>query len=492
MDGSVIGCFDLSGAVEAAHPHTLALVVAGAFSVESLLAMSHQTQLMRTAADGLHEAVLMLDEQLQLRWFNKTADKAFGLSDLKQPTMEFRNIMPDVDWDTLLQMKRQSEPLYMNDMRFVLPKQIQRLSAAISVTVDASGRTITVILRRQEHLIRSVNQVSGNQATYTFADIFAIDPLMKQVLERARQYAGYDGSVLIEEASGTGKELFAQAIHNGSSRAEGPFVAVNCASLPRDLIESELFGYEKGSFTGALKEGNPGKFELANHGTLFLDEIGEMPLEFQAKLLRAVETLRIRRIGGKEEKKLDVRVLASTNRNLKRQVKQGLFRGDLYYRLNVLKLDIPPLRERPDDVEYCANQFLQRFNNRYPDRKREFSPLFLQALKQYDWPGNVRELQNSIERAFYTSEQAVITSEDFRHVMDDARLPVAAAETVSADKSGGMDERDLYSKVLEQSDRNVAAAAQAVGVSVATFYRICKKHGIQPKQIRRKHIALNH
>ena len=294
----------------------------------------------------------------------------------------------------------------------------------------------------------------------------------------AQKYARYDGSVLIEGESGTGKELFAQAIHNESSRAHGPFVAVNCASLPRDLIESELFGYEKGAFTGALKEGNPGKFELANHGTLFLDEIGEMPLEFQAKLLRAVETLQIRRLGGSQEKKLDVRVVAATNRNLRLEAEQGRFRQDLYYRLNVLKLNIPPLRERPQDIVYCAQEFLNRFNQRYPDQRREMSEGFLRALVSYDWPGNVRELQNSIERTFYASGGDTLTAEDFCYAM-------GTGVPHGKESAGDQDERGRVLCALQTARGRVEDAASAMGVSRATFYRMCKRWGVEPKSIRK-------
>jgi len=249
--------------------------------------------------------------------------------------------------------------------------------------------------------------------------------------------------------------------------------------LPRDLVESELFGYEKGAFTGALKEGNPGKFELANHGTLFLDEIGEMPLEFQAKLLRAVETLQIRRLGGNQEKKLDVRVIAATNRNLRLEAEQGRFRQDLYYRLNVLKLNIPPLRERSQDIVYCAKEFLARFNRRYPDQHKEMSEGFLRAMEKYDWPGNVRELQNSIERTFYASGGNTFTKEDFCYVMSTG-IPRDQDES-----AGDQDERDKMLCSLQTAHGRVEEAALAMGVSRATFYRMCKRWGIEPKSMRK-------
>lgn len=494
--GQVIGSLDVSGPVEAAHLHTLALVVAGAFSIETLVANYYQTLFMRAAANGLREAVLLLDETGHLRWCNRTAQAELGLSRAALKAVDFRDAIPAIDWDAAKENASGDSPLYMDDVTWQYQGTRRRFSATISCTADDRGQSMTLVLRKQEHFLRSVNRLSGNQARYTFGDIAAADAVMKQVIAQAEQYARYDGSVLIEGESGTGKELFAQAIHQASSRRHGSFVAVNCASLPRDLIESELFGYERGAFTGALKEGNPGKFELADHGTLFLDEIGEMPIEFQAKLLRAVETLSIRRLGGKEEKKLDVRVIAATNRNLKERVRDGAFRGDLYYRLNVLQLDIPPLRERPDDIVYCAQTFLDRFNERYPERKRTFSAGAVAALQAYGWPGNVRELQNSIERAFYISQGPTIEGRDFHFPKEENMvLPNRRGSTWGARagqrKHGAgdawhHDERQQCLQCLGACRGNVLAAARQMGVSKATFYRLCKQYGIVPKTIRRQ------
>ena len=484
-DGQVIGVLDLSGSAAAAHPHTLALVVACAFSIEQTLRSYHQSHFMKAAANGLPESILLLNDTLKVRWANATAYRELGVSHKELSALDFRRVLPQIDWPAVTSDMVSDSPLYMDDLGVVLAKKTRHFSATLSKTCDATGQTYTLILRRQEHLFRSVNRVAGNQANYTFQNIYMADPAMSEAIDKARQYAYYDSTILIEGESGTGKELFAQAIHAESPRQKGPFVAVNCASLPRDLIESELFGYEKGSFTGALREGNPGKFELADHGTLFLDEIGEMPLEFQAKLLRAVETLCIRRIGGKEEKKLDVRVISATNRCLESEVAKGTFRGDLYYRLNILKLSIPPLRSRPNDISYCADLFLKRFNTRYPERTRQLSPAALKSLLDYSWPGNVRELQNCIERAFYTSSSAVIMPHDLalrdRQSADDVRLLNPPVDGTNAA------ERAALLHCLENAFGKVTVAAKSYGVSRATFYRLCHRHGIRPKEIRRHH-----
>lgn len=475
--GEVIGCLDLSGDVHSAHLHTLGLVVAAAFSIETMLIRLQSTRLMREALNGSEGSVVLLDDEFHPIWINKAAEKFLGLSINELENADFREMLPDVDWGQLQQWNQKGQYI-TNDTRLTTGKCIYDCSAVITPTLDANRRTFTVNLKQQEHLIASVNKVSGNRANYTFSSIYAQDPQMKKVVQLAQKYPHYDGAVLIEGESGTGKELFAQAIHNESSRAKGPFVAVNCASLPRDLIESELFGYEKGAFTGALREGNPGKFELANHGTLFLDEIGEMPLEFQAKLLRAVESLRIRRLGGTQERKLDLRVIAATNRNLRHEAEQGRFRQDLYYRLNVLKLDIPPLRERPLDIGFCAKAFLERFNQKYPEQRKEMSPDYLDALQQYDWPGNVRELQNSMERTFYACNTDVLTADDFRFVI--------TGMTVSDKKEncGQKNKREEILAVLRSAEGRAEVAAQKLGISRATFYRMCKRYGIEPKKVK--------
>ena len=441
---------------------------------------------MRAAANGIRESILLLNDRLELRWANATAQKELGLSQSRLADLDFHQVMPQVDWDMTDDAQRHA-PLYIDDLRVVLPGNVRRFSATISRTADATGRTYTVILRRQEHLFRSVNRVSGNQAAYTFDDIYAADPLMKQVIDRARQYARYDGSVLIEGESGTGKELFAQAIHSGSSRADGPFVAVNCASLPRDLMESELFGYEKGAFTGALREGNPGKFELADHGTLFLDEIGEMPIEFQAKLLRAVETLRIRRIGGKEEKKLDVRVIAATNRHLIQEVDRGAFRGDLYYRLNVLRLDIPPLRQRPGDIACCTDRFLARFNERYPSRQRHLAPDALPVLYGSAMAPkcvNCRMLWNapSIPAAVRLSRRRTFICLHRIVILHCLPLPFLRSPRRNPPRLNGPNACIIWKKPAAASNKR-----QRPWVSAGLLFTGYAQYGIVPKQIRRRY-----
>lgn len=232
-----------------------------------------------------------------------------------------------------------------------------------------------------------------------FGDITCDSMVMKELILQSRRYALSDSTVLIRGETGTGKELFARALHSGSARSQGTFVPINCAAIPETLMESELFGYEDGAFTGAVKGGKPGLFELSNGGTLFLDEIGEMSVHLQVKLLRVLQERRVRRLGSSREVAVDVRVITATNRNLEEMVVRGAFREDLYYRLNVIPLTIPPLRERPEDIGLLAKYFLQRFADKMRRPVHGFSKESLERLEQYNWPGNVRELENVIERA---------------------------------------------------------------------------------------------
>jgi transcriptional regulator with PAS, ATPase and Fis domain len=311
---------------------------------------------------------------------------------------------------------------------------------------------------------------------------------MENLIQLAKKTAKNDCPVLIQGESGTGKELFAHAIHSSSARSQAPFVAVNCAALPKDLVESELFGYAKGAFTGALKEGKPGKFELANGGTIFLDEIGELPLEVQAKLLRVLDNYTVTRIGGNFERTLDIRVIAATNRDLADEITKHNFRSDLFYRLNVLRLFLHPLRERPGDITYCAECFLERLNKKSKEADKYYDASFLDAIESYEWKGNLRELQNIVQRAFYISEDQQISVDmlpDSIVGKESPSLPtIAPVQTiVTRIKTLEEMESELLSSALTQCSGNVVAASKMINIGKSTFYRKLKEYHIDYSQI---------
>ncbi|MDF2633820.1 MAG: putative sigma54 specific transcriptional regulator with sensor [Pelosinus sp.] len=265
---------------------------------------------------------------------------------------------------------------------------------------DNNNEVIGVVaVLRDIRDVRDLVQKMTASLPVDFGDITCSSLVMKELILQSRRYALSDSTVLIRGETGTGKELFARALHSGSMRSQGTFVPINCAAIPETLMESELFGYEEGAFTGAVKGGKPGLFELSNGGTLFLDEIGEMSVHLQVKLLRVLQERKVRRLGSSREVGVDVRVITATNRNLEEMVARGAFREDLYYRLNVIPLTLPPLRERPEDISLLAKYFLQRFADKMRRPVNGFTKEAIERLQEYDWPGNVRELENIIERA---------------------------------------------------------------------------------------------
>jgi transcriptional regulator with GAF, ATPase, and Fis domain len=306
-------------------------------------------------------------------------------------------------------------------------------------------------------------------------------------LQRA---AGTDTSVLLEGESGTGKELFARALHALSPRADGPFVAINCAAIPENLLETELFGHEKGAFTGAANR-KPGKFELAHRGTLFLDEIGELPLTLQPKILRALEDRRFERVGGTSLISVDVRVVAATNRNLRAAIAARQFREDLFFRLSVFPITIPPLRDRPTDITMLAKHFIEKFCRDINKNTLSLAPSAVDELLKYPWPGNVRELQNCIERAVILTEGDTIHARHLNLSFRDA-LPSAAAEDDGLwsriDLSGTLAaatsrvvaevERRKIGQALKEAAGNRAKAAEALQVGFKTFTAKLREHGL--------------
>ena len=475
LNGEVIGCFNMSGDASGVHDHTLAVVLAAVYGIEGKLSLLHNAEIMHSALESSADGIVLLSQDdYRAIWMNSAARRLLGLGLEELQGRDFRRLMPDIGWDAM--DWRRGSRCFADDSRLITGDGMLHCSVAVTPSMEYDARTLCVTLKKQTHLIDSVNKVSGNRAIYTFQDIYTCDPGMKKTIALARRYARYDGNILIEGESGTGKELFAQAMHNEGSHADGPFVAINCASIPRDLLERELFGYEAGAFPGAQSaEGNPGRFELANHGTLFLDEIGELPIEFQPKLLRAVETHSITRVGGGQEIELDIRIIASTNRRLEQLAAEGGFRQDLYYRLNVLKLEIPPLRERPGDIGLCAEHFLSRLNAMSGEQERNMTAEFLSGLMEYDWPGTVRELQNSLERAYYSAAGGELDAQSLRLALLPGPKPQERQDSGEAGE---------LLAALTLSGGDVEEAAKRLGTSRATLYRRIKRCGIDLKSLR--------
>ncbi len=345
------------------------------------------------------------------------------------------------------------------------------------INEEGQVNTAVLLIRPLKEVHHLVTRFSGYTARFHFKDIITGDPHMNEIINVAKMASRNVSNVLIEGESGTGKELFAQAIHNASQRSAGAFVAVNCGAIPRELIGSELFGYNEGAFTGAKKGGKPGKFELADGGTLFLDEIGDMPLELQVALLRAIQEKSICRIGSNQIIPVDVRIICATNKNLFEEMQKGNFRKDLFYRLNVIDLHILPLRERPQDILLLFHHFLSQMN---PERTQPLEADLENCLLSYDWPGNVRELQNVVEKMVnlnhfsarsFNLSRAQLQSPPDKQIPSHLNIQQARAQYKDEQLE---QERSLIIKLLAMHDGNASQVAREMGISRSTLYRKMK------------------
>jgi DNA-binding NtrC family response regulator len=353
------------------------------------------------------------------------------------------------------------------------PVNFEKLKIVVAKAVEKSRLVAENVYLRQ--------QLRGK---YKFANIIGSSPAIQQVFSRMERILHTDSTVLILGASGTGKELVARAIHFNGPRKEKPFIAINCGAIPSDLLESELFGHVRGAFTGAIAD-KPGKFELANDGTIFLDEIGTMPLHLQMKILRVLQEQEVERVGGTRPIKLNVRVISATNTDLEEQVRQGRFREDLYYRLNVIPLRLPPLSERPEDVPLLARHFLRKLCTEMKRPLMTLTPAAVRALEKYDWPGNVREMENVIERTVALTDGEVIDRHDLPPQFagggsDLDPMPVPRVPDEGIDLSETIDaiERAMIRQAMEMSGGIKAKAAMLLGLNRTTLVEKIKRLGL--------------
>ena len=358
-------------------------------------------------------------------------------------------------------------------------KTLHILKTAVPVK-DKDGKVIAVLdhFREIKEAHKLVSRMTGARASFTFSDLIHESPSMSDAIELARMASTNTLSVLISGESGTGKELFAHAIHQASSRCDAPFVVIDCASMPRELVASELFGYTEGAFTGARRGGMLGKFELADGGTVFLDELGELPQEVQAQFLRVLQTRQVVRLGGKAVIPVDIRIIAATNRNLEQEVLQGGFREDLFYRLNVLSIHIPPLRSRSEDIAPLAAYFTQKYCSMVGKSMVSLSPEALALLQRYSWPGNVRELENIIARAVHICADTIKPE----HIMQ-PRMETNNVWPTLTTPSSGESYRDTQMRAFQDAilacGGNISQAARRLGVARSTIYKrisVWEKH----------------
>lgn len=482
-NNEIIGCLDMSGNYEGAHPHTLGMVLTGAYSIENQLALIKYNHLINATFKSMSDGIIIINENLKIVRVNDKACKILNFSESTLLNKTIKDIIKDTSF--IDNMFQRPVPYHNLDCDFYLEnnKRIKCSINAVPISISNKALSIAISFSTASSIHKVVNKVAGFKANYNFQDIITISPKMKKIIDYSKRASLSDCNVLIQGESGTGKELFAQSIHNYSKRTKEPFVAVNCGSIPKELMESEFFGYEKGAFTGALKEGNPGKFELADGGTIFLDEIGELPLDMQSKLLRVLDNKKIIRVGGNYEKSLNIRVIAATNRNLLEEIQKKRFREDLYYRLNVMNIKLISLKERPEDIELLINHFITRLNKDHTIIK-EASADYIDIMKKHNWKGNVRELQNVVERSYYLCEHDRITPEYIdKDIVEETAMLIEnlpkAFEAISSIISLEEIEKNNIKKALEENQGDVLKAATLLGMSRATIYRKIKKYALK-------------
>lgn len=471
-DGNIVGCINMSGDCHSAHSHTLGIVTAAAESIQKQMALSISYNLLNITFDSICEGMIVLDDKFKIKRVNDKAMEILGFDNNDTLGIDIRNILKNSNVQDIV---TNSEIVYTNmecDF-FTKNKRIKCIINAVPMRVNGKFIGIVITFREAQHVHKLVNKVVGYKAAYRFEDIITRNKKMKNINLLSQKAAKSDCNILIEGESGTGKELIAQSIHNYSSRESGPFVAVNCASIPRELVESELFGYEKGAFTGASREGHPGKFELADGGTIFLDEVGELPLDIQSKLLRVLDNNKIIRVGGTYEKQLNVRVIGATNRTLREEVKKKNFREDLFYRLSVINIKTMPLRDRKDDIEVLVKHFIDELNVKSGKEFMRADKDYIDKLKKYDWPGNVRELRNIVERDYYISDG----DEDLASVHYEEKTEIK--KEYDSDIIPMQDiEKETIENALRSCGWNVVLAAKCLNLSRATLYRKIKRYKI--------------
>ncbi len=343
-----------------------------------------------------------------------------------------------------------------------------------ATTASKLGQKVACLESKLAHYKNELYSLRSTR--YTMESIRGESRGIKALKEQAIKAAATNLPVVITGESGTGKELFAQAIHHESERRLYPFVRINCSAIPKDLFESELFGYDKGAFTGASSSGKQGKLEVAQYGSLFLDEIGDLPLETQPKLLRVLEEKEFERVGGTSVKKADFRLLAATNQNLEKMLKENRFRDDLFYRLNVIPLHIPPLRERKEDIIILARHVLREIT--HDSSGIEIDPKAERILTDYDWPGNVRELYNLLERIVYSTDRNTIYPSDLPLHLFECRNDYTNTSSNSLKSVQGVAERETILHALESTDYNKVSAAKVLGIHRSLLYKKIKKYNI--------------
>ncbi|MGO1712785.1 MAG: sigma-54 interaction domain-containing protein, partial [Senegalia sp. (in: firmicutes)] len=423
-------------------------------------------------------SIVSIDEEGAIIFLNSPAERLLKKKSKDILNKKIDKIIPNININQILNDNGEEIESIENidDKKYIISK------VPIKVKKEILGAVIifqdAMKIEEMEGMLRREVVQNGHIARYNFEDILGEGKNIKEIIRIGKEYAKVESTILIEGETGTGKEIMAQSIHNLSNRKNGPFVALNCAALPESLLESELFGYEPGAFTGANKNGKKGLFELAHRGTLFLDEISEMEQLLQGRLLRVLQERQIMRIGGKKVIPIDVRIIAATNKNLYKLIKENKFREDLYYRVNILELYIPPIRDRKEDIHYFLKNFIGAFSQKFNKDKIILTNDSIEYLCDYDWPGNVREIKNFTERLVVMSKKPIMNLEDIKYIFkpleNNKRKNNNDTKIININES----ENIAINNALESTNGNITKASKILGISRTTLWRKMKKYNI--------------
>ena len=481
MDNELIGVISMSGDAERVHPHTLGMVITAARAIENQLRIQKtskelrlQNNYMLAIIDSIDSGVLAIDKNGMINKINNPGKKILQWKEPLEGIALFEVFGKQFSIDAMMQPEFEfvDREVFLHNHN-----RVMQLLCTAKPIFDAAGKIqgSIIVFNEIKRIRKLLNDMVGSHARFTFEDIIGVSPSIQEAKRLAMIAAASSSSVLLLGDTGTGKELFAQAIHNYSVRKERPFLVINCGAIPRELLESELFGYAEGSFTGSRKGGRPGKFELADGGTVFLDEIGEMPADMQVKLLRVLQTGEVGRIGEHKSISVDVRIIAATNARIKQEINQKNFREDLFYRLNGFPIKIPPLRSRKEDIVHLAKHFLDRSSTIAKKPGLEFTPEAESKLVNYQWPGNVRELENIVERAVNLADGKRI-GPGILDISSVAGVMLAPGNTPGSRLEEL--ERQAILKILEELKFNMSRSARILGISRATLYNKIKKYNL--------------
>lgn len=481
----LLGVIALSGDVSQVHTHTLGMVILAAETIRSQISeyeksreLALRNKYMTALLESDNRGVIALDKQGHIIQLNRTARLLLGT--MGADDMQEITALVNSNRELTAHLK-QGKAFWEKELTYTWGKTRQTLISSLDPIAlpDAGTAGGLLLLMGKKRIMKLVNNLAGFQAHFTFDAIIGNSPALREAVTMAEVAAKGTAAVLLYGETGTGKELFAQAIHNAGPRQDKPFVVINCGAIPRELLESELFGYAEGAFTGAQKGGRPGKFELADGGTLFLDEIGDMPMDMQVKILRALQSGEIYRVGGSHPIMVDLRIISATNVDLDNAISGGDFRQDLFYRISTFRIDIPALHRRKSDIPELAHAFLARFRNTegaVNSPGTGFSQTALDRMTRYTWPGNIRQLENTVERAANMAGDRQIRARDLgiAHTDDVDTTLVSGKESLLKNM-----EKQVISNLMETHGGNVSKVSRLLGISRPTLYRKLAVHGLK-------------